>query len=43
MVRSATLTTVPSRNVIPDPRTAASTTARPVRLPYVTVAVTGSG
>ena len=36
MVRSATLTTVPSSRVSPDPRTAAVTIARPVVLPYAT-------
>ncbi len=34
MVRSATLTTVPSRNAIPEPRTAAAMTARPVGSPH---------
>ena len=33
MVRSATLTTVPSRRVRPDPRLAAATTHRPVDVP----------
>ena len=33
MVRSATLTTVPSSIVMPEPRTAAATTARPVAVP----------
>ena len=36
MVRRATLTTVPSSNVSPEPRTAAATIARPVVLPYAT-------
>ena len=36
MVRSATLTTVPSSSVSPEPRTAAATIARPVVLPYAT-------
>ena len=33
MVRRATLTTVPSSSVSPEPRTAAATIARPVVLP----------
>ena len=36
MVRRATLTTVPSSSVSPEPRTAAATIARPVVLPYAT-------
>src|SRR5437588_6839132 len=33
---TATLTTVPSRNAIPDPRTATASTQRPARLPKAT-------
>ena len=33
MVRSATFTTVPSSRVMPEPSTAAATTARPVAVP----------
>ncbi len=36
MVRSATLTTVPSSSVSPEPRTAAAMIARPVLLPKAT-------
>ncbi len=38
MVRSATLTTVPSSNDIAEPRVAAATTARPVGVPARTQA-----
>src|SRR5688572_19174223 len=36
MVLSATLTTVPSRNAMPEPRTAAAMTERPVTVPIRT-------
>ena len=43
MVRSATLTTVPSSSVIPEPRTAAAMIARPVLLPKATWLVSVMG